>query len=141
MKWATTRDRGMYGQRMPARGPYAGRMTRPNDYLADVFGLDGRVAVVTGGSSGIGKAAPPGKPDILVNCAGTNGRPPMNELDDDVWDDTLALNLTAPFLLGQRFGPGMAECGFARIIHISSQQAYRAFVDSGAYGVFKGGLE
>jgi gluconate 5-dehydrogenase len=82
-----------------------------------------------------------GEPDILVNSAGVNLRPPMDELGDDVWDTTMAVNLEAPYLLGQRFGPGMAERGFGRIIHVTSQQAHRAFVQSGAYGVSKGGLE
>jgi gluconate 5-dehydrogenase len=82
-----------------------------------------------------------GEPDILVNCAGINLRPPMGELGEDVWDTTMAVNLEAPYLLGQRFGPGMAERGFGRIIHITSQQAHRAFVQSGAYGVSKGALE
>ena len=35
----------------------------------------------------------------------------------------------------------MAERGFGRLIHVTSQQAHRAFVQSGAYGVSKGGLE
>jgi NAD(P)-dependent dehydrogenase (short-subunit alcohol dehydrogenase family) len=65
----------------------------------------------------------------------------MDELSDDVWDTTLAVNLEAPYLLGQRFGPGMAERGFGRIVNVSSQQAHRAFVQSGAYGVSKGALE
>jgi gluconate 5-dehydrogenase len=82
-----------------------------------------------------------GEPDILVNSAGINLRPPLGDLDDTTWDRTMAVNLEAPFLLGQRFGPGMAERGFGRIIHVSSQQAHRAFVQSGAYGVSKGALE
>jgi gluconate 5-dehydrogenase len=53
----------------------------------------------------------------------------------------MALNLDAPYLLGQRFAPAMAERGYGRLIQISSQQAHRAFVQSGAYGVSKGALE
>lgn len=166
-------------------------------YLSGLFSLEGRTAVVTGGSSGIGRAVavalaragasvvvvarrepelagtvreleshgcraawvsadlgsrdgvagaaramaePFGEPDVLVNAAGINLRPPMDELGEDVWDATMAVNLDAPFLLGQRFGPGMAERGYGRLIHIASQQAFRAFVTSGAYGVSKAGL-
>jgi NAD(P)-dependent dehydrogenase (short-subunit alcohol dehydrogenase family) len=81
-----------------------------------------------------------GEPDILVNAAAINPRPPLAELSEKTWDETLEVNLTAPFLLGQRYGPGMAERGWGRIINLASQQAIRAFGNSGAYGVSKGGI-
>ena len=170
-----------------------------SDYLSELFSLSGRIAVVTGGSSGIGlgmatalaqagartvlvardpgrldeaataikaagdqaevstvsadladrgdleraaeaAAARYGEPDILVNCAGINLRPPLAELTEAAWDLTMAVNLTAPFLLGQRFGPAMAARGWGRIINVTSQQAGRAFSSSGGYGASKGGL-
>jgi gluconate 5-dehydrogenase len=81
-----------------------------------------------------------GEPDILVNSAGINLRPPMDELTLADWDQTMAVNLSAPFLLGQRFGPAMARRGWGRIINIASQQSMRAFGNSGGYGASKGGL-
>jgi NAD(P)-dependent dehydrogenase (short-subunit alcohol dehydrogenase family) len=85
-------------------------------------------------------AAPFGEPDILVNAAANNIRLPLGELTTADWDQTMAVNLTAPFLLGQQFGPVMAKRGFGRIINVGSQQAFRAFGNSGAYGVAKSGL-
>jgi NAD(P)-dependent dehydrogenase (short-subunit alcohol dehydrogenase family) len=81
-----------------------------------------------------------GAPDILVNAAGVNHRPLVEDITREMWDETMAINLEAPFLLAQRLAPSMRAKGWGRIINISSQQAIRAFNNSGAYGVSKGGI-
>src|SRR5262249_60585611 len=81
-----------------------------------------------------------GEPDILVNCAGVNLRPSLASLSEEHWDLMVAVNLTAPFLLGQRFGPKMAARGWGRIINVTSQQAQRAFGNSGGGGGGQGGV-
>lgn len=90
--------------------------------------------------AGLAAGEPFGWPDILVNCAGLNLRPPLRQLTVGQWDELIAVNLTAPFLLGQIYGPQMATRGWGRIINVTSQQADRAFGNSGGYGVAKGGV-
>jgi len=81
-----------------------------------------------------------GAPDIVVNSAGVNIRKPMLDLTPDDWDETLRLNLDAPFFLSQRLAPAMIARGWGRIINIASLQSVRAFANSGAYGASKGGV-
>jgi gluconate 5-dehydrogenase len=78
--------------------------------------------------------------DILVNCAANMYRPPLGELTTEQWDSLFAANVDAPFLLGQRFGPEMAERGWGRIINVGSQQSISAFGNSGGYGAAKAGV-
>ncbi|MFC7384842.1 SDR family NAD(P)-dependent oxidoreductase [Sphaerisporangium rhizosphaerae] len=78
-----------------------------------------------------------GEIDILVNVAANNIRRPMHELTPEDYEATMRLNITAPYILGQHFGPRMAARGWGRIINVGSQQSISAFGDSGAYGVSK----
>ena len=81
-----------------------------------------------------------GTPDILVNAAGINIRKPMLEVSDADWDSVLAINLDAPFVLGQELAPAMMERGWGRIINIASLQSVRAFPMGASYGASKGGI-
>ncbi|MBF8189052.1 SDR family oxidoreductase [Nonomuraea sp. K274] len=78
--------------------------------------------------------------DILVNNAGNNIRKPMAELTAGDYEQTLAVNFTAPYLLGRHFGPRMAGRGWGRIINLGSQQSISAFGHSGAYGAAKAAI-
>ncbi len=81
-----------------------------------------------------------GDPDILVNAAGINRRGALLELTDEDWDATLAINLTAPFLLAQALAPAMIRRGWGRIVNIASLQSLRAFPNCAPYGASKGGV-
>jgi gluconate 5-dehydrogenase len=81
-----------------------------------------------------------GDPDILVNAAGVNRRGLLTEIDDDAWDTTLAINLSAPFFLAQALAPAMVARRWGRIINIASLQSVRAFPMSAPYGASKGGV-
>jgi NAD(P)-dependent dehydrogenase (short-subunit alcohol dehydrogenase family) len=78
--------------------------------------------------------------DILVNAAGINLRQPFDAVSAEAFDLHMAVHLRAPFLLTQRFAPGMAERGHGRIINVASLQSWRAFADSAPYGAAKGGV-
>ncbi len=83
---------------------------------------------------------PFGPPDILVDAAGNNIRKPFPETEDSDRDATLALSLTAPFLLTRAFALTKEERGWGRIIDIASFQSVLAFNLSGVYGASKAGL-
>ena len=160
----------------------------------DLFDLTGRVACVTGASSGLGRraatalaaagasvvgvarraealddleteigeqastvvadvadrsriaaladqvTAPFGTPDIIVHAAGVNTRQAADDVTDEGWDQTLALNLSAPFFLSQALVTGMKKKGWGRIVNFASLQTKRAFPGGIAYGATKAGV-
>ena len=78
--------------------------------------------------------------DILVNSAGVALTGAAVEFDLDQWQTSLAINLTAPFLLSRALLPGMINRKMGKIISISSQTGVIALENHSAYAASKGGL-
>jgi 3-oxoacyl-[acyl-carrier protein] reductase len=59
-------------------------------------------------------------PDVLVNNAGVARRVSLEDTTNQIWDDTFAVNLRAPFLLTRAVIPGMRRAGRGRIVQVGS---------------------
>lgn len=62
--------------------------------------------------------------DILVNNAGIANRAVALEHSDELWDETLEIDLTAPFILTREIGKGMAERGYGKVIFTASMWTF-----------------
>nr|WP_241250414.1 SDR family oxidoreductase [Rhodobacter kunshanensis] len=78
--------------------------------------------------------------DILVNNAAIARIAPAVELSLADWDETMAVNVRAPFLLAQALGPAMIAQRWGKVINISSQTGVIALDDHAAYATSKGAL-
>src|SRR5207249_572531 len=98
---------------------------------AAVQGLLGRVQEVLG------------VVDVLVNNAGIGSSAdprPLLEYDDAFWDLSLAVNLTAPYLLCKAVLPGMVARRWGRIINVASINSRIPSPHAAAYVASKHGL-
>src|SRR5438132_11754986 len=77
--------------------------------------------------------------DVLVNNAGIAVVKPFREITPDEWKQTLGVNVTAPFLLMQRFA-GQMPPG-SSIVNILSIAAKTGFANWSAYCMSKFALE
>lgn len=77
--------------------------------------------------------------DLLVNNAGIAVVKPFGEITQIEWEQTLGVNVTAPFLLAQRFAPHMPPG--SSIVNILSIAARTGFAGWSAYCMSKFALE
>ena len=106
---------------------------------ADAFRADLRDA---GAAEGLADAveARLGPVDVLAANAGLSRPGSYEEVDAAAFDETLAVNLRAPYLLARRVLPGMRARGFGRILFTSSVAALTGGIVGPHYAASKAGL-
>jgi len=81
-----------------------------------------------------------GSIDILVAAAGLGRQQALEDVSIEDFDEMLAINLRAPFLLAQKTVPGMRARGFGRILFVSSVAAFTGGIVGPHYAASKAGL-
>jgi 3-oxoacyl-[acyl-carrier protein] reductase len=81
-----------------------------------------------------------GSIDVLVANAGTGVQAGWDEVDDDLWARTFAVNVTATWQMSQAALPAMIEQGFGRILYVSSVAALNGGVIGPHYAASKAAL-
>lgn len=82
-----------------------------------------------------------GKLDVVVsNAAPFHAGAPFLEYPDEVWATDLAVNLTASFVLGQRFARAMVETGGGSILYTTSINSRGAGAGFASYCATKAGI-
>jgi NAD(P)-dependent dehydrogenase (short-subunit alcohol dehydrogenase family) len=77
---------------------------------------------------------------VFLHAIGRNVRQPILDLDDAAWDETLTVNLSTAYWLGQAVGAVMCSAGYGRMVFISSVSGLLAHPLHAPYAASKGGL-
>ncbi|HJR22203.1 MAG TPA: SDR family NAD(P)-dependent oxidoreductase [Dongiaceae bacterium] len=77
--------------------------------------------------------------DILVNCGGVFREAPMTETSLEIWDETIAVNLTASWVLSQELLPVLRQRNGA-IVNVGSDAAMLGYAGCVAYCASKGAI-
>lgn len=119
-------------------------LDRVRDAATDVGGVP--VAADVGTEEGIARvveavnALQSEGADIIVHAAGAFRLAPLAETSIAVFDEIVAVNLRAAFLLVHAFVPGMLARGTGHIVTIGSVAGRQAFPANGAYSASKFGV-
>ena len=81
-----------------------------------------------------------GTPTILVLNAGILPLVPLEETSTELWERTLAINLTGAFLVARRALPGMRALGYGRVVGLGAAAGKSGGARSAAYAASKAGL-
>ncbi|WP_305067607.1 SDR family NAD(P)-dependent oxidoreductase [Tellurirhabdus bombi] len=78
--------------------------------------------------------------DILVNNAGTILRKPAAEHPDEYWDEVIAINQSAQFILTREIGKDMVAKGSGKVIFTASLLTFQGGINVPGYAASKGAI-
>jgi len=78
--------------------------------------------------------------DILINCAATNIREPIDAVSEEHWDRIMAVDLKSLYFMSQTAYRFMKPRRSGKIIHIGSINPFFALGGVSVYGAAKGGV-
>lgn len=81
-----------------------------------------------------------GAPQVFLHAVGRNVRKSVLDLDDADWQETLTLNMSSAFWLGQAVGRHMVERQYGRMVFVSSVSGLLAHPHHAPYAATKGGM-
>ena len=81
-----------------------------------------------------------GTPQIFLHAVGRNVRKPVLDLEDADWQETLSLNLSSAYWLGQAVGRLMVAERYGRMVFVSSVSGLLAHPHHAPYAATKGGM-
>jgi gluconate 5-dehydrogenase len=118
----------------PAARALTAQSLKASTAIFDVTDRDAVRAAVTAIESEHGRI------DVLVNNAGIQRRGALADFSQQDWDDIIATNLTAPFVVSQAVLPGMIARKSGKIVHIASLMSELARPSVVPYTAAKGGV-
>lgn len=78
--------------------------------------------------------------DIVINNAGIGTHEPIERLPVEAFDNVLAINLRAPFIMTKYATPLLRKAKPGNIINIASTRAFMSEADTEPYSASKGGI-
>ncbi|MDX1635646.1 MAG: D-threitol dehydrogenase [Marinobacter sp.] len=136
-------------QRFVRQGVRVAMLDNREDVLAqaEFLGQDAALGIVTDVTDPVSVASAVeqilghfGKVDILINSAGVLELCSAENMTDEIWDRTLATNLTGVRRMCQAVARSMLRAGYGRIVNIAGQGGTVALERQAAYCVSMAGV-